>query len=391
MNATAQGPSAASPVTVGLVGLAAAMGIGRFALTPLLPLLEAEAGLTLGEGSMLAAANYAGYLAGAVGCALVHVPPVRLARIGLVVVAMSTLAMAMTGSYAAWLLWRFAAGVASALVLVGVSAWALRRIALANRSHWAGLVFAGVGVGIALAGLVVLAIGLRGASANTGWIVLGVVAALAAVLLWRPLGSNGASAEAASTRVTRFGTDGWRLVICYGAFGFGYILPATFLPSLARQQIADPAVFGWVWPVLGIAAALSTVATSLLLPKAAPRRVWAIAQFVMVAGVVAPVAVPGVPSLVLAAVAVGGTFMVITMSGLQEARRVAGESATRLMAAMTAAFALGQLAGPVVVGLLHADARALYIGSIAAAALLALGATVLIATMPAHASRARTS
>ena len=40
--------------------------------------------------------------------------------------------------------------------------------------------------------------------------------------------------------------------------------------------------------------------------------------------------------------------MVVTMAGMQEARRVAGDGAPRLIAAMTAAFALGQLLGPVV-------------------------------------------
>ena len=72
--------------------------------------------------------------------------------------------------------------------------------------------------------------------------------------------------------------DAWLLVGCYGIFGFGYIIPATFLPSLARQLLADPAVFGWTWPVFGIAAAVSTVAASLMLRNAAPRRVWALCQ-----------------------------------------------------------------------------------------------------------------
>jgi Uncharacterised MFS-type transporter YbfB len=46
--------------------------------------------------------------------------------------------------------------------------------------------------------------------------------------------------------------------------------------------------------------------------------------------------------------------MVITMAGLQEARRLAGAKARELIAAMTCAFALGQIAGPVVVSLLAA-------------------------------------
>ena len=54
---------------IGLLGLAAAMGIGRFAFTPLLPLMQASEGLTLTQGGWLAGANYLGYLIGALVCA----------------------------------------------------------------------------------------------------------------------------------------------------------------------------------------------------------------------------------------------------------------------------------------------------------------------------------
>ena len=45
----------------GLVALATAMGIGRFAFTPLLPMMQ-EHGLTVAQGGWLASANYVGYL-----------------------------------------------------------------------------------------------------------------------------------------------------------------------------------------------------------------------------------------------------------------------------------------------------------------------------------------
>src|SRR6185369_15157813 len=106
-------PSALRTVVVGLLGLAAAMGIGRFAFTPLLPLMQASDGLTLAHGSWLASANYLGYLLGALGCAARAPTPQRAARWGLVGVAMFTLAMGGTQALAWQLLWRFAAGVAS--------------------------------------------------------------------------------------------------------------------------------------------------------------------------------------------------------------------------------------------------------------------------------------
>src|SRR5689334_21727687 len=130
-------------VITGMLALVSAMGIGRFAFTPLLPLMQEHASLALARGAWLAASNYAGYLVGAVGCGVFSPAPGSAARTGLAGVAVSTLAMALTSSFEAWLFWRFLAGVASALVLVGVSAWTLAELAQLQRPRWAGWVFAG--------------------------------------------------------------------------------------------------------------------------------------------------------------------------------------------------------------------------------------------------------
>ena len=56
-------------------------------------------------------------------------------------------------------------------------------------------------------------------------------------------------------------------------------------------------------------------------------------------------------AIVVSALCVGGTFVVVTLVGLQEARRVAPHDAGPLIAALTAAFAGGQILGPVLVSL----------------------------------------
>ena len=112
------------------------------------------------------------------------------------------------------------------------------------------------------------------------------------------------------------------------------------------EVIADPAIFGWSWPVFGAAAASSTFAVAALARVMPNRRLWMVSQFTMAVGVAVPVLWPGIVGIMLAALFVGGTFVVCTMVGLQEARLVAGPHATGLMAAMTAAFALGQILGP---------------------------------------------
>jgi hypothetical protein len=165
-----------------------------------------------------------------------------------------------------------------------------------------------------------------------------------------------------------------RLVLCYGAFGFGYIIPATFLPVMAKQVIRDPAVFGWSWPVFGAAAVGSTLATAMLRSLVTNRRLWLASHLVMAVGVALPIAWSGIVPIMLAALLVGGTFMVITMTGLQEARDVGGMRATGLMAAATSAFALGQIAGPISVSLVVGAG-----GNVAAALAIACAALIVSA------------
>ncbi len=52
----------------GMVSLAVAMGIGRFAFTPLLPMMLSDGVIDLATSSWLASANYLGYLVGALLC-----------------------------------------------------------------------------------------------------------------------------------------------------------------------------------------------------------------------------------------------------------------------------------------------------------------------------------
>jgi MFS family permease len=369
--------SATRVALIGLLGLAAAMGIGRFAFTPLLPLMQAHEGLTLTQGGWLAGANYLGYLIGALACAARPPQPARAARWGLVGVAAFTLAMVWIDAFAPRTLLRLGAGVSSALVLVGVSSWALPLLVVHGRSALSGWVFAGVGVGITAAGVVGLAAGVARGEPAWAWLALGLISALVAGLAWRDLRAPARAHAASTNAATPLLRDDWVLVLCYGAFGFGYIIPATFLPAFARALIDDPRAFGAVWPVFGLAAAASTVLATRWLPAWPSHAVWAASQVVMAFGVLLHALLPNLLTTVLSAVCVGGTFMVATMAGIQHARQVAAERAPRLIAAMTAAFALGQLIGPLLIRGTSASTVALWPSVLAALLLIASTATLL--------------
>lgn len=364
----------------GLLALAVAMGIGRFAFTPVLPMMQADLGLTLAQGGWLASANYLGYLLGALLVTHMSWPPATLLRRGLWLVVLMTAAMGLDTHWAGWLTWRLLAGVASAWVLIGTASLCIARLNALGQERHSGVVFAGVGCGITFAGLACMGLTLLGTTASQAWLWLAAAALLGLIgasMLWttpepvtpdtQPVGdapiqttTSPATAPDPAQVIDTFrdlkpSPLHWGLILCYGVYGFGYILPATFLPAQARLLVPDPWLFSLAWPVFGLAGAASTLIASRIAQRFSRPQVWAGAQIIMAVGVLLPAVWHALPAILIAAVCVGSTFMVITMVGLQEAQATVGpDGAKRQMAAMTASFALGQLIGPLFFSLTHA-------------------------------------
>ena len=84
----------------GVISLVLMLGVARFSYTPLLPLMQQQAGLGVAEGGWLTAINYMGYLSGAVIASLISdiVLKDRLYRLGLVLALLTTVGMALTDS-----------------------------------------------------------------------------------------------------------------------------------------------------------------------------------------------------------------------------------------------------------------------------------------------------
>uniref|UniRef100_UPI000492DF78 YbfB/YjiJ family MFS transporter n=1 Tax=Burkholderia ubonensis TaxID=101571 RepID=UPI000492DF78 len=174
----------------GMIGLAVALGVGRFAFTPLLPLMLADGSIGLKAGSWLASANYAGYFVGAVSCAALRVAPARMVRFGLAATVLLTAAMGVGHLLPVWLAVRFVAGVVSAWTFVFVSQWGLRRLAELHAPEWSGVIYAGPGVGIVLTGLIGSA--LAGQRAAWGWLGFAALSAVLSVAIWRTFGVTSA-------------------------------------------------------------------------------------------------------------------------------------------------------------------------------------------------------
>ena len=366
-HATAPAPIAIA--LAGMVALAVAMGIGRFAFTPLLPMMLHDGVVGLHDASWLATANYLGYWLGAMGCALQPTlwrrwgrPPLlhtTTIRLGLVATVLLTLGMALPWS-APWALWRGLAGVASALVFVYVSGWCLARLSSLGAPSLAGIIYVGPGVGIAVSGFAATAMVAYGMRAAIAWAVFALLALALTALAWPQL--HGVATVSAAARAD---DDHPRrrtiaaFTLAYGLAGFGYIVTATFLPVIARQALPDSIWLDLFWPIFGIGVSVGALLT-VRVPARWDRRHLLMGCYGMqAAGVLLSVGWPTLAGFALGSLLLGLPFTAITLFAMQEARRLWPHNASALIGLLTAAYGLGQIAGPPMVGwLLHRSASA---------------------------------
>jgi predicted MFS family arabinose efflux permease len=365
----------------GMVAIAAALGIGRFVYTPILPPMVEALGLSKSGAGLIASANFLGYLVGALLAALPSLAGSRrlwlLGALGLS--AITTAAMGLMETPAAFLALRFVGGAASAIVLIFSSSIVLERLAEAGRGRLSALYFGGVGTGIALSAALVAALLHLGQSWRSLWLASGgltFLALLAAAMLL-PHGV-GPSTRQSGQRTSGSDAHLQRLVIAYGLFGFGYVITATFLVAIVRTTPTIRALEPVIWVVFGVAAVPSVALWTRIATPLGISATFAAACVVEAAGVVASVVWPSALGVFLAAILVGGTFMGLTALGLLGAQARATGDPRRVVALMTGAFGLGQMVGPLFAGI-ASD----HLGSFSAPSIIAALALCVAAVLAA--------
>src|SRR5579871_926326 len=358
------------PALGGLIALAVGIGIGRFVYTPILPVMAAGLGLSKFSIGLIASANFAGYLVGALLASGTSLPGTRRLwlLIGLGGSAATTAAMGLVQSMWAFVALRFLGGIASALVLVFTSALLLDFMAHGGRAGFSAILFAGVGAGIAVSAVLVSLLRATG--------LLSVVGAFAAGQMI-PTGTAVPVSETAECAPPP-GRPLIGLVLAYGFFGFGYVITATFLVAIVRGNPAIRELEPLVWVIFGLSAAPSValwnwLATRLTIPGA-----FALAALVEAVGVLASVGWSTTTEVFAASVCVGGTFMGLTALGLMRGRELARGNARRVLGLMTSAFGLGQILGPSFAGLVFDRTGSFIVPSIVAAIALAVAAALVL-------------
>ncbi|WP_460098056.1 MFS transporter [Pseudomonas sp. H3_C08] len=335
------------------VALMMAMGIGRFALTPQMPHLLSEGQIDLTAAGLIAAANYLGYLLGAVDAMFAHRPQQVQRRLhgGLWLCVLLTLASFWADGFWSHLVLRFGTGVASAWVLVMITTLSQPLAAAAGRPRLGALVFAGPGLGIFLTGLLALVSHLLNQTSATLWLIYAAAALVMMLGVWRLLPKPVATAAVAVAAGNPSNRGIGRLAVIYALYGVGYIIPATFLSQMATGQFHGQWQADLFWPCFGLAAALGVLLVSLRRHDPETTRHWLMATlWLQAAGVFACLLGSGL-GLALGVILCGTPFLACMQLVMQRSRELAPHATQRNAGMLTACFAVGQLSGPLLAAL----------------------------------------
>ncbi|WP_282608778.1 YbfB/YjiJ family MFS transporter [Pelagibius sp. Alg239-R121] len=366
-------PAALKPALIGgLCTLIIAMGIGRFAYTPILPEMQLALGLSHEETGLLASLNYLGYLIGALAAGFVTSGPARTRafRMALLLSAATTGLMAAGESFAVWGLLRFASGAISGLLFVFSADMVMRVLADAGKPRWLGIHFGGVGIGIAVSGLLVPVLAIAGGW-RADWIGLGLLATALALpaILWLRDGpnlthtTNAAPQTVGDKQQKRLPAEVVLpltiLGIAYFLEGLGYVVSGTFLVAILQTEASDVGVLGALgdignlaWVMVGLAVAPSCLFWSWAAERWGEVRAMIAAHLLQAVGIAVPLFSTALLPSLIAATLFGGTFVGITLLVVAYARKIAPSATAVAIGVMTAAFGLGQILGPLAAGIL---------------------------------------
>ena len=367
----------------GISALIIAMGIGRFAYTPLLPLMQNDRYFSNAVAGYIASSNYAGYLLGSILAGVIPMkhPRTTLLRLSLMISILTTVFMGLFHSYLLWSIFRFFSGIASAFVFVLASSIVLDKLASKDRANWSGFFYAGPGLGIFLTGITIPILN-NLFKWEGSWIGLGVLSSILTVFVWRWLKDESVmhSSKIEHKNSLQTPPSKWLpwLFIAYGLEGLGYIVTGTFIVDIAQKIPSFSGNATLVWIVVGLAAAPSCIIWSSVGKKYGFVKSLVIAMLIQAIGIAIPVFWMSKTGVIISALLFGATFMGITTLGTTLVRQVKPSGSGQIIGYFTAIYATGQMIGPTIAGVLSSFTHDYYFSLTGAAAVVLVGGCLLL-------------
>ncbi len=232
--------------------------------------------------------------------------------------------------------WRMAAGAAGAVLMVLAGPAVQAAVPLAWRGLAAGVMFAGVGLGIMAGAALVPALLPMGIAAT--WLALAAAALALAALSWW-LWPDAVAPPAMRLRAApgRGGAGG--LVLAYALAAVAATPQMVWWPDfIARFLGLGTGAGALYWLAFGIAAASAPALLGRLADRIGAARTLRAALVVQIAALALPLLATGGTALLVASLAAGGSAIGFSALTLTRTRELAGDAAPQVWRLATAAY-----------------------------------------------------
>lgn len=367
----------------GIFNLILTLGVARFAYTPLLPLMQAQAGLGVAEAAWLASVYYLGYLTGAVAASFIEdlVVKDRLYRLGLIAAVVTTAMMGLSTHPAVWLLSRFFAGLSGAAGLLLGSGLILNWLIRQDHRSDLGLHFSGIGLGIAGSAAAVALMTRAQLDWRAQWAVFTGIGALCLVPAWSFLPPPDRSTLSRLGNPLRDAPPS-RLFLgvfmaAYFCAGIGFVVSMTFIVAIIDHLPGLTGEGSLVFLIIGLVAAPSAVLWDWVAHRIGELNALILAAVLQIVGILLPVLATDLVGAFAGAILFGTTVVGLVSLVLTMAGRYYPTKPAKMMGKMTLTYGIAQVIGPTVTGALAAHFGDYRAGLYLAALVMSLGTVLL--------------
>lgn len=340
-------------ILAGICALILTVGIARFAYTPFLPVMLNETSLDKLTGGWLATFNYIGYLSGVVLISFLTSLKTKFLfyRINLVLAVLSTLLMAVTTDIVLWSILRFIGGLSSTAGIILAAGFVMGWLKQNGYKSALGIHFSGLGLGIAIPGIVIVLITPYYNWAEQ-WVIMGLFGILFFLPAWflmpapAPQHTSAADFAAPNTKWMRL------MIAAYACAGVGYVISATFIVAILEGMPSLSGKGSLIWVMLGMAAVPSCIIWDKVAEKLGETRAIIMAYSMILLSILIPLFSEMLLLNVIGALLFGATFAGIVSLMLVYVGHKFPHNPAKAMAKLTISYGIAQLIAPALAGYL---------------------------------------
>ena len=379
--------SKAKVYLAGICSLIVTVGVARFSYTSLLPIMQAETGLSDAIGGWLATANYLGYMCGILLAASLNNLHHKfiLHRAYLVLTVLSTAGMLLTTDTLTWSVLRFLAGTCTSAGLILASVLILNWLRHNNHRSELGIHFSGIGIGIILTALLVESLLSLSMNWQHQWLAFSVMALVFSIPAWRWMPHPQSTQPLANAKVVKDNPPGQKytliMLAAYFCAGYGFVVSGTFIVDLVEDTPALAGQGQLVFILIGIAATPAVMLWDLIARKLGYLKSLFLAYTVQIAGIILPTFSDHMAVIALSALLFGGSFIACVSLVLTMAGQFYPSNPGKFMGKMTLSYGIAQIIAPACTGLLAQSFGNYNLGLYLSAFIMFLGSLMLILLM----------